>query len=437
MHYRLYAKRTNTIFKRNSGSQQQRDGLINTGKNTISELYTGNSESKFLLSFDLSPIKDLLESFNFTCKLKVWDAGVIYEPTIQLNNVNLYYFQEEFVEGDGFAYFDGKALIGLSNFQNRDSLNTWVGVFNTGQLPAFNLSNASQDLEFTNLEGFVNSSVTADALCNFAIEVQNLEPLATTSYTKFVHTRHTRTIFQPFLEFEIDDTILDNRNNMMATKVNRLHLNNETGDNFTGILTCKIVDEFGVEVANPTVINPSASIYYIEYTPDISLSNKLLNDEWFIDGVSFTRNAFKVVSPNQILTPSSTGLNGLSFYPNTSYLKPIIKHGDKVQFNVISQIRSKGNVIIDGYEYKVVTSSNFEIIPWQRVNQYNNKLFFYVDTSYFYPELDYEVFVRLNDGKQVKTSGNTYKFRLISEGPTHLDGRAASPYNNRDWIFNK
>lgn len=434
---RLYASKTNTIFKRNSGSAQQKDGTVNTGQQTISELYTGSAESKLLLSFDLTSIKPLLEAYSYTCNLRVWDAGVIYEPTIQLNNVNLYYFQEDFVEGDGFAFFDGKAITGLSNNVNRDSLNTWAGVFTTGLLPAFSLSTASQDLVFTTLETFVATSVTANELCNFAIEVENLEPLAANTYTKFVHTRHTRTIYQPYLEFEIDDTIVDNRASVSATKTNRLYLISDSGEAFVGTLTCNITDEFGTVVSNPAVVNPSTGVYYVEFTPIMSQANQTFSDNWLIDGLPFVRNAFRVISPNVVVSPTSDGPNGLVFYPSTSYAKPLVRLGDKILFNVVSLIRSKGNVVTPDYQYRIVTTSNFELTPWQDVNCYNNKMFFSVDTSYFYPELEYEVMLRLNDGKQIRTSSNTYKFKLIEDGPTHLANRNSTPYQSRDYIFKK
>ena len=71
------------------------------------------------------------------------------------------------------------------------------------------------------------------------------------------------------------------------------------------------------------------------------------------------------------------------------------------------------------------------MIPWTKAEIYNGVISFKVDTNFFFPELEYEVFVRLKDKEFVRTSNLTHKFRLTEDGPTHLANRNANPYNNR------
>ena len=109
--------------------------------------------------------------------------------------------------------------------------------------------------------------------------------------------------------------------------------------------------------------------------------------------------------------------------------------GDVVKVNLISEIRSTGSVLSKNYEYRIVTTSDFEMLPWSPISLYDSKMFCFIDTSYYFPEIEYELFVRYKDTKIVKTSPSSMRFRIAVDGATHLDGYGANPYNSRDYYL--
>lgn len=435
---RIYPSRNTTIFKANNGSPQEVNGLINTGKNTIFELQDGNNYSTILMSFDISGIKNLLQQYPFECNLKLFDAGTIFEPSITLKTIDLVYFEEEFTEGDGWFYFGQKAISQAANWQERVTGIPWTpaqpNTFSQGLFPAYQLNEANEDIAINNIENFINIALNNNIdFPNFGIRISS-NTVDSQTYTKFIHSRHTRTIFKPYLEFYIDDNIIDNRINCIATQSSRFYLVSDTGNNFVGTVQANIVDIDNNVIITPIVNNPSPGVYYIDFTPNISLADNIVFDVWDVGGAELTRNLIQIKSPNQIL--GDDGLKDLFFYPTTTYPYPIIRQGDIISCELVSEIRGKGKVILPNFEFKVVTTSLFEMQPWQPINIYNNKLYFTINTSFYFPNLEYEILVRLNRGnKGIKTSNMSYKFKLIEDTASHLRDKAASPYNNRDYLF--
>lgn len=537
MYYRSYPTKNTTIFKKNSAGLSIRQGNINTGAQPISEIMNGDGQSTFLMGFDISNLTSKLQNFPYTCRLKVFDAGVLFEPVMTATDVDVLYFTEDFTEGDGFSFLDGKAVEGFANFNNRTALNAWGNTLTVGNMHAFTMQKANEDWDI-DVTTFIQQAVTGAVNPNFglriAVEVTavgslkltsgtggdqvsiitangvtinnavipfntdlvttaldvvsningytsipnyiaSIDPLDNTNIliqpeeglgssangfviaavstvgfttvalaggvdsayvfesgvtqTKFVHTRHTRTIFQPYLEFIIDDEVIDGRYKAKGNQTNTLFLLNDTGSNFIGTVTAEIFDINGVSVATPTVNNPSTGVYSIDYVAAATDKGNFI-DVWSINGEVVARNVFDIKSANQILTNTIT--SNLFFYPTTSYLHQTIRKNDIVCFNVISEQRGKGIVLKTDYEYRIVTTSGFEMLPWTPVQVYNSKMFFKVDTSYFYPEIEYEVFVRLKENGTIKTSNQTYKFRLSEDQASHLANKSASPYQSRD-----
>lgn len=545
MYYRIYPSKNNTIFKKNSGNQAERNGLINTGSSPSFEIMNGNGYSVAVMDFDISSIASILAVNPFVCNLVMWDSGTILEPALSPQDIDVIYFEEDFAEGNGFMFLGEDILQEPSNYNLRDATNNWNGILfptaatgvlniNTGFVsgdsflidsitltagvdfavggsdfttannliaaiianvpsvtstsnyalnasgngaititaanigmvgntialavlsstnghtasaptltggvdiqglfPALMLDKENEDLTI-NLTSFINTAITNSVNPKFGIKASNHVNASDTS-TKFLYSRHTRTIFQPYLEFKINDEILDTRFNTIANSSNRFYLLTQTGNNFVGTsVTAEIQDTSGAVLFTGTVVNPKSGVYYIDYTPPMTLAKKNVYDIWKVDGEVVAKSLIQIKSPNQILL--SNELNGLFFGPTTSYSHANIRHKDVVKFIITSEIRGKGAVLSDKFEYRIVASNNFEMVPWTKASIYNNRIYFNVDTNYFYPEIEYEVFVRLVEKQYTKTSSITYRFRLKQNGPTHLDGKSVSPYNNRDYLFTK
>lgn len=451
-YFRLYPNKNNTVFRyveeankdyvfpsnipiTNSITNTSWSINTNTGANPIMELQDGKGESILLFSFELpSWLINKLQIIPFKCNLKLWDAGTLYEPAIKLKNIELKYFTDDFSEGDGYSFLKNAALQGTSNYLQRDSINSWVNTsFNN--ILNYNLNRINEDLLFE-----VTNSV-ADAISNnkqpkFSLSISNRESDITNIYAKFIHSRHTKTAFKPYLEFIIEDTIIDSVFNFVASESNRIYLLNERGKDFVGTVTATVKDNSG-NVITPAVIKPNTGIYYIEITPNMPLS---IRDEyysilWNVGGVDMKKQSIKVKNPNQI--SSDYDLTNLFFYPVTPYSNNVVRQGDIMPFNVISEIRGIGNVLNLTYEYKVMTMGEFEMVPWTPVSIYSDKMFFMLDTSFFHPEQQYEVFVRNKTDEYSITSNLTYKFKLVQDAQSHLRNLSASPYYSREYFFAK
>lgn len=435
-YYRLYASKTNTIFQRNSGTAEQVAGTINTGQSPISEISTGNVHSRLLLNFTLEELYGKLQTNNYEVNLVLYDAGVIFDNSTKLLPVDLYYFEESFTEGDGFSY-DKDGLVGYSNYINRDALNLWGSIFdkltNSGDFPIYSLNTANEDLKF-NVKRLVDLALTNTVdNFNFAIDLDDSsEPIESAQYTKFIYTRHTRTTFQPYLEFFIEDDIVT-PNEAIATIAETFFIKNENGIDFIGILTSEVLDEDSVIVNTPSITSLGQGVYNFTYTPDISLANKTIEISWKIDGVVVKTNFVKILSPNSLSNNTLISKKDLFFFPTTKYTSTNIQKGDKVKVLITSEIRGKGVYTSKNFEYRVIATNGFEMIPWSQVNLYNNELYTIIDTSFFYEGLDYEVFIRLNENNEIKTSNLTYKFKVVESDYSPLRNKNASPYSNRNY----
>ena len=425
---RIYPTKNNTLFKRNIGTPLMRNGNVNTGLCPVFELMDGNGQSRIVMQFDISGIRELLLHYDFTCNLKMFDGGVRFQPILKdLKPINVFYFEEDFVQGDGWSYVDGKAVEGVSNWNKRDTVNNWGTIFNT-PITSFQMQKESDDILIPNLHSYIDTAVANNVNPNFALQL-NSNTIDDQTYIKFIYANDTRTIYKPYLEFTIQDNISDSRENIYATIPQRFHILNYLKNDFVGTIACRITDARGRTLATPTVVNATDGVYYIEYTPDMSLSGTTIFDIWSIDGVDIRKNVIQVKSPN---VTNDLDYSNLSFWPATYYQHPLIHKGDRVKFNIMSEFRMRGQYISKDYEYRIICSNGFEMVPWQSTSVYDNKMYFYVDTTFFFEELEYELFLRLNLGDRIQTSPQTTKFRITYPGPSHLSGVSASPYDSRN-----
>lgn len=451
-YYRLYPNKNNTVFRyietansnyvfpsnipiTNSVTDTNWSLNTNTGANPIMELQDGKGESVLLFGFELPEwLRNKLQIVPFKCNLKLWDAGTLFEPAINLKKIQLHYFKDDFSEGDGYSFLRNAAKRGVSNYLKRDSINLWTDTQFTF-VSDYHLNRINEDLLF-DVTNSLNHSLDFNENPKFSLSIQNRESDSDNIYTKFIHSRHTRTAFKPYLEFIIDDTIKDKTFDCIASQNNRIYLLNDRGKDFIGSVVAKVTDNDG-NVSNPLVIKPSNGVYYVEVNPPMPTSVKpeYISILWTIGGVDLFKQSIKVVNPNKI--NSDQDLTNLAFYPITPYTHNIVRQGDIVPFEIISQIRGVGDVLNLSYEYKIITMGEFEMIPWTPASNYKNKMFFMVDTSYFFPEQQYEVFVRNKTEDYSITSSLTYKFKLTQDTQSHLREMSASPYYSREYFFAK
>ena len=112
--------------------------------------------------------------------------------------------------------------------------------------------------------------------------------------------------------------------------------------------------------------------------------------------------------------------------------------GDKPNMQVIANARGGTNITRDYFEYRVMCDNGFEMIPWQKVNTYRGDMWFNFDTSFFFPDINYEVQVRMNVNGVIFTSELVYKFKLAyNKSSQFVSEFNASPYQSRDYQLQK
>lgn len=453
MYYRIYPSRNNTVFRYvdnntilntfpsdinpNIGIPKINWSLTtNTGIDPVMELQDGGGESVLMYGFELPDwLRRKLQMHLFNCNLKLWDAGTLFQPAIKLKNLKLRYFTDPFVEGDGYSFIQNEAKQGVSNYLYRDSINKWVDA-NFSDVTTYHLNSINEDLLFDVTNSISTVAVTSDLNPNFALSIDNRETDVSKIYTKFIHSKYTSTVFRPYLEFFINDTIKDSVYSCYANEPNKVYLLNERNIDFVGNVVATMLDNSGNQTL-PVVIKPSQGVYYVEVTPPmpISFKDEYLTITWNINNVDLFKQNIKVLNPNK--DNFNFDAKNLFFYPITPSSHQIIRQGDVVPFEVISQIRGTGNVINNTYEYRVLSMGEFEMVPWTPVSLYREKMFFMLDTSYFYPEQNYEIFVRNNGINFSLTSHLTYKFKLKQNTESNLRNLTMSPYYSRDYFFAK
>jgi hypothetical protein len=343
-------------------------------------------------------------------------------------------FVEDISEGDGYSFLPPENKIGVSNWIQRDSINLWSDVVFTS-VASYMMNSINEDFNFdvsSSIAGFITANI--DPKYSLKIHDRTNDPVNV--FTKYIHSKYTKTVFQPYLEFFIDDAIVDETFNCIAGQSNKIYLLNQTGADFSGALTALVTYDDN-STATPTITHSGPGEYYITITPPMptTIKTTYATIMWTIGGLNVQRQVVQVCTPDKLL--EDVNHENLFFYPSTPYTHNIVRQGDVIPFTVVSQIRGKGDVVTDTYEYRITSADGFEMVPWTDTFVYRKKIYFFVNTDYFFPENQYEVWVRNNTATFSITSNLTHKFKVAMADKSHLRQLSTSPYYSRDQFLSK
>ena len=428
MYYRVYPNKNTTIFNKSNDLKSKE---VNTGGNPIMELMDGSGESKLLFNFEVPlEIRTKLSDSAYNVKFRIYDAGTLFKPALKLKKIVLEKFNQDFTEGEGYTFNTNNGLISPANWNKRKEENLWSDTTFT-TIEEKELNSFNEDLSFdigTNYDNLTGR-------INLSLKVKNRE-FGSSLYRKFFHSSYTKTFFKPYLEFFIYDEIIDTSHNFFSETINKLFIVNESGQNFSGELKCITkLDENPIVYHTPT--KSSTGVYFINYNINrvSSLSNSILKVQWVLENEIIKQDLVIVKSKNLVF---KTNTNSVFFYPILNKLNITdINKGDILPFKVISEARAEGVVVYNSYEYRVITTSGFEIIPWTKTSIYDREIFFDLYTEYFFEETEYQVLIRANDRGRIITSPNTFNFKVLNKDGSRLRELSSSPYYSRENYFNK
>lgn len=476
---KTYLDKVNTIIE---------ESELNTGLNPISELLYGAITTRTLIHFDISIIKKELDKNGITDYsnikhiLKMTNCGIIdnkqlykTEDSVWGNGVKLhassfdlifFLIPQEWDGGKGFDYslsFFNQGYVNTSiNDLNQDSGKLVVtdgcnwyqarngyrweneGIYDNSFLSkeydkfATNDSSiiiARQHFDIGNenivldISETVNKFLTND-LPNYGIGIAftPLTELTKTDNENYVgfFTNHTNTFFEPYLETVYDNTILDNRNDFVLDKINRLYLYCNIGGFYTNL------DELPTCIINSSLMDvkqASEGIYYVELMLSSKeyMPNTMLYDIWGnikYNGVVFddVEMDFVTKAPNGYFQIGKVKENDVRYIPLVSGIKydEEILRGDKRKIIITSKneySRNKASLVNNlSYRLYVKDGDNREItvIDYQKINQTCDENYFILDTTMLIPQR-YYLDIKYQYGAEIIYHNDVLSFKIMSD----------------------
>lgn len=453
-YFRSYFEKNNTILK---------ESYVNTAKNPNTEIFYGNSFSKFIFKVDLSELKAKIDdgtyvvTNNTTHKLKLTNTifgdeafmgqkrGSGRERTTSFDLI-LFKINEFWDEGVGFDYEEGYDYTTgnetyderPSNWYNRTSLDAWssAGIYST--IPTiietihFDNGNENIDVDITN---YVNSIVVSGNTNHglglaFAVAYQDIKPEVEQSVSFF--TKYTQTFFEPFVETYFDDRIDDNRENFIVDVDQNLYLYVTKGTNFYDLDQLPTVDilDYNNNPINSLTGLTTTKIRKGVYKVTFGLSGQLCDgkrfyfDKWKgleLDGISINDVTQKFVpKPYTSLFTIGANQTELQRYTIQFYginLNEKIKKGEvrKVAISIKSLDIPK-TVLFDEVYYRIYIKegrTNVNVFDWTQLDRTNENSF-YLDTSILIPR-EYWIEIKANTHTEEIFYKDVIKFEIISE----------------------
>lgn len=422
-YYRLYPIKNNTILNIDGvGTISNQTKSLNTGKNPIMELHSGIKNSELLFSFQFPDwIKDQINNNNnIKCNLVLYDSGAIYDNVMGERKITISTFYDDFVEGNGWSFeLNNIPHFGFSNFNNRNENDLWSSSDkNLGLEQEYQLDDYHQDITF-DLTSMLDGSKD-----NVNLRIKTKHNYTEQQIIKFIHSRHTKTIYKPYLEFILNDEIIDNRFCLKSGVTQRVYLLNPNKTDFTKTLTCL------ANLEEMVVNNLGYGVYFI----DVNTTDEYLKLEWFLDTEKFYEENYDVKSENPFTKNQPINTN---FYIAPTNNSKTYRVGDVIKFNVQSFTLKGGNMIDSTYEYKVITNNGFTMQPWTKCNVYRDEIWFDLNLGFYFPEMNYDILLRKNNGQNIETSKDNFNFRVLEDAEVRFKQLSANPYYTREWFFSK
>jgi hypothetical protein len=471
---KTYLDKVNTIIS---------ESELNTGLNPVSELMYGANVTRTLIHFDISNIKKELEKNgivdydNVKHILKMTNCGIIdnkqlykTEESLWGNGVKLhassfdllfFLVPQEWDGGKGFDYSlslfqnirtnnldsDVSKLTvvdGCNWFQSRNGYK-WdeSGIYDNVTLSkeydkfAVKESNiiigrqhfdkGSENIDI-DLSDTVNKFLSGE-LQNYGIGIAftPMTELIETDIENYVgfFTNNTNTFFKPYLETKYDNTIIDDRNNFVLDKPNRLYLYCNIGGFYTNLdemPTCHInSQEMPVKQASEGIYYTELTLLSSEYSPNIMMYDVWGNIKHNGVQLADVELDFVLKEPKHYFRIGNDIEDSAKYVPLLSGIKQDekIQIGDKRKIQVISRneySRNKSN-IVQNLEYRIFTKSGCDeitVIDFEGVNRTFNENYFMLDTKMFIPQR-YYIDVKYTYGAEEYYHNEVLSFEIINE----------------------
>lgn len=289
----------------------------------------------------------------------------------------------------------------------------------------FDIGNEDINLDITHI---FNKFLTGE-LKNYGIGIAYSPLMEVTAhdYDNYVgfFTNKTNTFFEPYIETTYNDAILDDRENFILNRPNRLYLYANIGanlENLDEIPTCAINDKkYEVKQATKGVYYVDVMFNSDEYNPNtmyydvwgnIKYNGRQLDDVELEFVTKFPEVYFNIgtkVSEHNRVVPSIYGIKQ----------DENIKRGDVRKVCIIPRVEYSKNTaaVVDDMYYRLYIKDGereIDCIPYQRANRGIRENYFLLDTDTLIPN-KYYLDIKVKRNNEVIISHNTLTFNITQQ----------------------
>jgi hypothetical protein len=460
---RTFIDRNNTLIY---------NDFTNTGRNPIAELFYGgkNGEtiySRHILHFNETRLRELYSDKSFadlsklTHTLKMTNTGMfdlelLGDTTCDGKNracsFDLIAFEinQNWDEGVGYDYGACRFIGGQtstdicpSNWVDAQTLSTWSngnGVYSgspsgiTITEQHFELGNEDIEMDITD---FVNAIITGETNYGLGIAFKRTYEETLTDELQYVgfFTRHTQTFFEPHVESFYDCPIMDDRNNFIMDKNNKLYLYVNVGGQPTNVdalsaMSVTVTDNTDTVFSSYTssaITQVTKGVYCIDIQVPTTASYDdctMFTDTWSgitINGVErpAVELDFSLVDSNKYYNigendelPRQYGFNVRGIRSDEKIIR-----GDQRKVIIEARIPYTVNQseVIDGLEYRLYVKegpNEYTVVDWKDVNRTANRNYFLLDTESLIPNT-YYLDIKASSNLEVNTLKNVINFDIV------------------------
>lgn len=437
-YFRSYLEKNNTIIK---------NSKLNQAKSPTTEIFYGDGFSRYIFKIDFQPLieklnnKEYILTSNTKHILKFYNT--VLDDTLGSIKTNgnkratsfdliVFKINESWDEGVGFNN-EINVNYKPSNWFNKTTLNTWdvQGIYqNPDIITTIHFDNGNEDINI-DLTDYVND-VLDNNIVDYGLGIAftvNFETLPqTTKNSVAFFTKYTQSYFEPYLETEFDDLIIDNRKKFNINKQQTLYLYTkfENESEPINLDELPVVDILNQD--NETILS-GLTAYQVQngvYAVDVNINENCDGETFFFDiwkNIKYNNISFDNIT--QKFIPQKPSISSISDTKNIGQYNLSIngilmsenvkKGGLRVVFvDLYNDLKEKVKNENVFYRLYVEEGKSQVIVhDWTQLN-FNDSNYFNLDTTYLIPH-DYFIEIKYVMNKNVYIFDKKLKFRVINE----------------------
>ena len=369
---------------------------------------------------------------------QTWDSGVGYDYyNYGITNLNDRSFSERPTN-----WFERTTLSGWSTdgiYDNTNSL-TGSGINYSGltivDIQHFEFGNEDIEFDMTNEINSILSGGTTGVTgwgISFLPQVENISGL-TENYSVGFFSPQTQTFYEPFLETDYNDLILDDRSSFHADFNNSLYLYIYDGGNpvnldtnptvdildadgdivngFSSLTTCNVTK--GVYKVDVNELNPtSVPCLYYDLWKNLSINGVSLSDHENEFAILEKTNRYQIGTTTQepkIYGFSFDGIKQSEKVLNTDIRKVNVTIKQAYSSNsLLSNVKAYYRIYVrEGINTEV------QVQDWTRINKTNDGYYFIFDTTDKIPN-EYFVDIKVESDRNIDTYKRELQFQIVNK----------------------